>query len=91
MDDEISSRASLQRRGTPSCVCNVGDMGYVNSTNEHTTFRTPVDWNLEQIMSMLMPIQTKGDDIHSVSARRKWIVTRSVQSELVSYLIESQD
>ena len=59
MDDEISPRASLQRKGTPSCVCNVGDMGYVNSTNEQTT----VDWNLEQIMSMLMPIQTKGDDI----------------------------
>ena len=27
----------------------------------------------------------------SVSARRKWIVTRIVLSELVSHLIESQD
>ena len=27
----------------------------------------------------------------SVSARRKWIVTRIVLCELVSYLIESQD
>ena len=51
-------------------------------------FRTPVDWNLEQIMSMLM--FQKASYCKSLSAR-KWIVTRSVLSELVSHLIGSQD
>ena len=35
-------------------VCNVEDRGYVNPTNKQTIFRTTVDLNLEQIMSMLM-------------------------------------
>ena len=52
--DEILPRASLQQWDTPNCVCNVGDRSYVHPTNEHTIFRTPVDLNLEQIMSMLV-------------------------------------
>ena len=53
-----------------------------------------MDWNLEQIMcNGDVPSRLKGmaSFSKSVSARRKWIVTRSVLSELVSHLIESQD
>ena len=51
-------------------------------------------FNLEQIKSMLMfhPDYREWHKFSkSVSARRKWIVTRSVLNEPVSHLIESQD
>ena len=75
-------------------MCNVGDRSYNHPSNEQPFFRTPVDWNLEQIMcNGDVPSRLKGmaSFSKSVSARRKWIVTRSVLSELVSHLIESQD
>ena len=73
-------------------MCNVGDRGYVNPTNQQTIldacgFKFRADVNAD------VPSRLKGmaSFSKSVSARRKWIVTRIVLSELVSHLIESQD
>ena len=92
--DEISARASLQRRGTPSCVCNVGDRGYVHQTNEQTIRWDPCVLELRaDNVDVDVPSRLKGmaSFSKSVSVRRKWIVSRSVLSELVSHLIECQD
>ena len=54
-----------------------------------------MDLNLEQIINVNadIPSRLKGMASFSisVSARRKWIMTRIVLSELVRHLIESQD
>ena len=52
-------------------------------------FRTPMADNVDADV----PSRQKGmaSFNKSMSARRKWIVTRSVQSELVSHLIERKD
>ena len=75
-------------------MCNVGDRGYVNLTNEQTILQDPCGFEFRaDNVNADVPSRLKGvaSFSKSVSARRKWIVTRIVLSELVSHLIESQD
>ena len=72
-------------------MCNVGDSGYV-----HPTYVLKDPWGLKfkaDNVNAVVPSRLKGMASFSklVSARGKRIVTRSVLSELVSHLIESQD
>ena len=75
-------------------MCNVGDRSYVHPTNERTIFKDPcgLEFRADNVNADV-PSRLKGvaSFSKSVSARRKWIITRSVLSEHVSHLIESQD
>ena len=54
---------------------------------------SPWDWNIEQSVNAMVPSRLKGmaSFSESVSARRRWIVTKTVLSEHISHFIESQD
>ena len=75
-------------------MCSVEDRGYVHPTYEQTILKEPcgLEFRADNVNADI-PSRLKGMASFSkfVSARRKWIVTMSVVSELVSHLIESQD
>ena len=75
-------------------MCNNGDRGYVHLTNEQTILYDPCGFEYRaDNVNADVPSRLKGvaSFSKSVNTRRKWIVTRSVLTELVSHLIESQD
>ena len=90
----MSPRLSLHRRGIPSCVCYVRDRGHVHQTNEQTILKEPcrLEFRADNVNANV-PLRLKGiaSFSKSVSARMGWIETRSVLSELISHLIESED
>ena len=63
---------------------------FIRGTNK-PLFRSPADWNIGQLANAGVPFRLKGmaSFYESVSARRRWIVTRSVVSEHINHLIES--
>ena len=90
MDDELLY--SDESHPTASAILESGALS-IRRTKQ-TIFRTHVDFEFRadnvnaDVQSRLKGMASFSK---SVSARRKWIVTRIVPSELVSHLIESQD
>ena len=75
-------------------MCNVGDRSYVHLTNEQTILYDPcgLEFRADNVNADVRSrLKEMAPFSKLVSARRKWIVTRSVLSEHVNHLIESQD
>ena len=74
-------------------MCSVGDRGYVHPTYEQTILQDPCEMEFRADNADAdVPSRLKGmaSFSKSMSATRKWIVTRYVLSECVSHFIESQ-
>ena len=70
---------------------NVGDRGYVHPTHRQTIFEDPCGFEFRADNNVPSRLKEMALFSKSLIERRKLVVTRSVQSELVSHLIESQD
>ena len=79
MDDKISPRPSLQRQGDVQCW----GQWLCPSDEQKTFFRSPGDLTLAAHRLTGIVSFSK-----SVGARMRWIVARSMRSELVRLLIE---